>query len=242
MNIIRTIKTKVTTQIKEGKMNTFSSISPKVVTQIPESPITRFLFADTRMAWFWLIVRLYLALSWLGAAVGKLTGYDVANGKMYAPWVFGAHDGEAITAFAKYVIAHGGASPFSAFPEWFVGAPDWYASFLQTTVLPHAALFSYLVTFGELLVSLGLIFGALTSFAAFFALFMNLNFVLTGVVSVSPAMGILALFIVLAWRVAGYYGVDRWLLPLVGTPWTGSLTQQKRSEALKPSPIVPCGS
>jgi hypothetical protein len=32
---------------------------------------------------------------------------------------------------------------------------------------------------------------------------------------------------ILAWRVAGYYGVDRWLLPLLGTPWTGTLTKVK---------------
>jgi thiosulfate dehydrogenase [quinone] large subunit len=208
-------------------MNIIKSINPKIVTQITEPPLARFLFADTRMAWLWLIVRLYLGLSWLGAGVGKLTGFDVANGKIYTPWVFNAHDGEAITAFAKYVITHGGASPFSAFPEWFVGAPDWYVSFLKAIVLPHAAVFSYMVTFGEILVSLGFIFGILTGIAAFFSLFMNLNFVLTGVVSVSPTMGCLALFILLAWRVAGFYGIDRWLLPLLGTPWTGSLTRQK---------------
>jgi thiosulfate dehydrogenase [quinone] large subunit len=239
MSIFRPITPAVTTQIKEAKVNVRRSINPKVVSQIPEPPITRFLFGDTRIAWFWLIVRLYIGLSWLGAGLGKLTGYDLANGKMYAPWVFGPDDGAAITAFAKYVIGHGGASPFSPFPEWFVGTPDWYASFLQSSVLSHAAMFSYLVTFGELLVGLGLIFGALTGIAAVFGLFMNLNFLLTGVVSVSPAMGIIALFIVLAWRIAGYYGVDRWLLPLLGTPWTGSLTHLKTSEALKPSPRAP---
>lgn len=217
-------------------MNIFKSINPKLATQITEPPVVRFLFADTRMAWFWLIIRLYLALSWLGAGLGKLTGYDIANGKMYTPWVFSAHDGAAITAFARYIIAHGGASPFPAFPEWFVGAPDWYVSFLQFIVLSHAAVFSYLITFGELFVSLGLIFGVLTGIAAFFGLLMNLNFVLTGVVSVSPTMGILALFIVLAWRVAGYYGVDHWLLPLLGTPWTRSLTRQKTADALKSPP------
>ena len=237
MSIFRSLKPEVTAQIKEARMNARRSINPKVVTQIPEPPLTRFLFGDTRMAWFWLIVRLYIGLSWLGAGLGKLTGYDLANGKMYTPWVFGPDDGAAITAFAKYVIGHGGASPFSAFPEWFVGTPDWYASFLQSIVLPHAAIFSYLVTFGELLVGLGLIFGALTGIAAFFGLFMNLNFLLTEVVSVSPAMGIIALFIVLAWRIAGYYGVDRWLLPLLGTPWTGSLTRQKTPEALAARPL-----
>ena len=29
----------------------------------------------------------------------------------------------------------------------------------------------------------------------------------------------LTVFLVLAWKVAGYYGVDRWLLPVLGTPW-----------------------
>jgi thiosulfate dehydrogenase [quinone] large subunit len=29
----------------------------------------------------------------------------------------------------------------------------------------------------------------------------------------------LAIGLILAWRVAGYYGVDRWLLPRLGTPW-----------------------
>lgn len=238
MYIFKSIQPKIHPKMKGEGMNAPRSVCPERVTQIPESPLIRFLFADTHMAWFWLIVRLYLGLSWLGAAIGKLTGYDLANGKMYASWVFGAHNGEAITAFTKYVIAHGGASPFTAFPEWFVGAPDGYISFLQSIVLPHAALFLYLATFGELFVSLGLIFGAFTGIAAFFGLFMNLNFVLTGVVSVSPTMAILALFIVLAWRVAGYYGVDHWLLPLLGTPWTGSLIHQKRFDAPKPSPSL----
>ncbi len=219
-------------------MSAFSASKPKRITQIPEPPLTRFLFADTRMAWFWLIVRLYVGLAWLGAGLGKLTGYDIANGKMYTPWVFSAHDGAAVTAFAKYVIARGGASPSPAFPDWFVGTPDWYASFLQSIVLPNAVLFSYLVTFGEILVGLALIFGALTGIAAFFGLFMNLNFLLTGVVSVGPFIGVPALFLVLAWRIAGYYGIDRWLLPLLGTPWTGSLTRRKTVEAFKPTSAI----
>jgi len=41
----------------------------------------------------------------------------------------------------------------------------------------------------------------------------------------------LAMFVMLAWRVAGYYGVDRWLLPLLGTPWTGSLSKKEMERA-----------
>jgi thiosulfate dehydrogenase [quinone] large subunit len=29
----------------------------------------------------------------------------------------------------------------------------------------------------------------------------------------------MAIGLILAWKVAGYYGLDRWLLPMLGTPW-----------------------
>ena len=32
-------------------------------------------------------------------------------------------------------------------------------------------------------------------------------------------MFVFAVVLMLAWRVAGYYGVDRWLLPMLGVPW-----------------------
>lgn len=40
----------------------------------------------------------------------------------------------------------------------------------------------------------------------------------------------------LAWRVAGYYGVDRYLLPLLGTPWTGSLAKKTKA-GTPPAPV-----
>ncbi len=54
-----------------------------------------------------------------------------------------------------------------------------------------------------------------------------LNFMLAGAVSINPIIGTLAILLVLAWRVAGYYGMDSVLLPLLGTPWTGSLARNK---------------
>lgn len=52
---------------------------------------------------------------------------------------------------------------------------------------------------------------------------MNMNYLLAGAVSTNPMLGFLSLFLILAWRIAGYYGLDRYVLPLLGTPWTGSL-------------------
>ena len=199
-------------------------IRPKEVTQVPEPPIARFLFADTRMAWLWLIVRLYVGYQWITAGLEKLTGYsftfDASFGqKLSSPWVFGAHDGAAIKGFVAGALAQtGGAHP---------AVQGWYASFLQSVVLPNATLFAYLVTFGEVLIGLGLIFGVLTGIAAFFGVFMNLNFLLAGAVSINPVIGVLALFLVLTWRIAGFYGIDSYLLPLLGTPWTGTLAHRK---------------
>ena len=105
--------------------------------------------------------------------------------------------------------------------------------FLTSFVAPYPVFWSYLITFGELAVGLGLLVGCLTGIAAFFGLVMNFNYLLAGAVSTNPILGFLALMLILAWRIAGYYGVDRYLLPLLGTPWTGSLTRKaKGSNAL----------
>ena len=141
------------------------------------------------------IPKFYVGYEWLTAGLEKLTGYsftfDASFGhNISSPWVFGAHDGAAIKGFVAGALAQvGGPHP---------AVQGWYASFLQSFVLPNAALFAYLVTFGEVLVGLGLIFGVLTSIAAFFGVFMNLNFLLAGAVSINPVIGVLAIFIVLA--------------------------------------------
>ena len=63
---------------------------------------------------------------------------------------------------------------------------------------------------------------------------MNFNYLLAGTVSTNPILGILGILLILAWRVAGYYGADRYLLPLLGTPWTGSLTRERHDEPRSP--------
>jgi thiosulfate dehydrogenase (quinone) large subunit len=208
-------------------MNTTKFMQPQVATQIPEPPIARFLFADARMAWLWLIVRVYVGYEWLTAGWEKLTGHSISIGSFGeiskgGPWVFSGHDGSAIKGFVGGAVAQAtGAHP---------AVQGWYASFLQSVVLPNAALFAYIVTFGEVLVGVALILGLLTGIAAFFGVFMNLNYILAGAVSTNPILGFLALFLILAWRIGGYYGLDRYVLPLLGTPWTGRLTSKPMPE------------
>ena len=94
----------------------------------------------------------------------------------------------------------------------------WYASFLENVVVPNATLFSYLVILGETLIGLALVLGAFTGIAAFFGVFMNASFLFAGTAGANPLMAIVAILLVLAWRVAGWWGLDRWILPAIGVP------------------------
>jgi uncharacterized membrane protein YphA (DoxX/SURF4 family) len=68
------------------------------------------------------------------------------------------------------------------------GTPAWYVWFLQNIVTPLAGLFATLVALGELAIGLGLLVGLLTGVAAFFASFVNGNFVLAGALGSNPLL------------------------------------------------------
>jgi thiosulfate dehydrogenase (quinone) large subunit len=147
-------------------------------------------------------------------------------GKLMNPagtWV-GAKAGTAVTGFIQGALAKtAGDHP---------DVSGWYATFLQQVVLPNAVALSYIVTFGEILVGVALILGLLTGIAAFFGGFMNASYLFAGTVSTNPVLLLLAILIILAWRVAGYWGLDRWALPLLGVPgMPGTLFRQRAATA-----------
>jgi len=167
---------------------------------VPENPLSQFLFSDTRSAWFWLIVRLYLGYTWLNAGWHKIT----------SPKWTGAESGAAIQGFVNGALLKA---------EEGKDVTGWYGWFLENVVLPNAKAFAFMVAYGEVLVGLGLILGLLTGIAAFFGGLMNASFLFAGTVSSNPLMFVLATWLVLAWKVAGWWGLDRWALPMLGTPW-----------------------
>jgi len=65
---------------------------------------------------------------------------------------------------------------------------------------------------------------------------MNMSFLLAGSASTNPIMFTLAVGLMLAWKVAGYYGLDRYLLPLLGVPWKAKL------EVSPATPTTPQGA
>jgi thiosulfate dehydrogenase [quinone] large subunit len=171
----------------------------------------RFLFSNTRAGLFWLPIRLFLGFSWLVSGWGKLTDPDGA-------WI-GANAGSALAAYWERAVS---------IPEAPARPPityDWYRDFIQLLLDGnHESWFTYVIVGGELLVGLGLILGALTGIAAFFGALMNMSFLLAGSASTNPVLFTAAIGLMLAWRVAGYYGLDRYLLPMLGTPWRAPVT------------------
>lgn len=130
--------------------------------------------------------------------------------KVFNPAWTGDKAGTAVAGFAKGALAKAQEGH---------DVTGWYAWFLENVTIPNARIFSFLVAWGELLVGLGLIVGLLTGIAAFFGGLMNASYLLAGTVSSNPVLFIIATWIVLAWKVAGWWGLDRWALPALGTPW-----------------------
>jgi thiosulfate dehydrogenase (quinone) large subunit len=179
-------------------MSAAAQVSNKNQIQMTDPPVAKFLFSDVRMSWLWLILRLYVGYEWLIAGWGKVT----------SPVWFGDKAGVALTGFLNGALAKtAGDHP---------DVQGWYAGFLQSLVLPNAALWSRFVAIGEILVGVALILGLFTGLAAFFGGFMNVNYLMAGTVSTNPLLFVIATWLVLAWKTAGWLGLDRWVLPRLG--------------------------
>jgi len=48
---------------------------------------------------------------------------------------------------------------------------------------------------------------------------MNMAFLLAGTTSTNPVLVMLGFLLILAWKNAGYIGLDYFFLPMLGTPW-----------------------
>src|SRR6185369_16922240 len=94
--------------------------------QIPESAVAKFLFADSRTAWFWLLVRVYVGWEWLTA------GWEKLQNPVWA----GSKAGVAIQGFLN-----------AALKKTAGDHPDvqgWYGHFISGFAMHHTALLSYL--------------------------------------------------------------------------------------------------
>jgi thiosulfate dehydrogenase [quinone] large subunit len=179
-----------------------TTIAPPRGTEIQDPPLARFLFGDTRSAPLWLALRVFLGYQWLIAGWHKVE--DPA-------WMV---TGDALKGFLTRAAA------IPAAPARAAITFDWYRSFLQSMIDAQAyPWFAKVVAVGEVLIGVALILGLFTGVAAFFGGFMNWNFMMAGTASTNPVLFAVAVALILAWKVAGYYGLDGYVLPALGTPW-----------------------
>ena len=167
----------------------------------------------------WFFLRLYIGWQWLAAGWRKLYGDDsigwVRDGEAGGRFV---NAGDQILAFWQRAVELPSQGAMSR-----IGIP-WYRDFLQY-MIDHRwnGWFTYVIAWGEFLVGLALILGAFTMAAAFFGAAMSFNYVLAGSAGLAPLLLVGSLLLMLAWKTAGYVGLDRWLLPALGAPWQPGL-------------------
>lgn len=185
---------------------------------IEESPLAKKLFASTGpAAVVWLLARLYLGYEWLDAGWGKVTSE--------AWW-----NGTALQGFAAGSLERGTAGDHPAI------AFGWYQNFLEFIRDTAYPVLGPIVAIGEVVIGAALILGAFVGIFAFLGIVLNFSFVFAGSAGVNPLFLIIGLLLLLAWRNAGYYGLDRYLLPAIGTPW-----QRTSGPSVQPKRRVPAG-
>jgi thiosulfate dehydrogenase [quinone] large subunit len=169
---------------------------------IKDPPFVVDLFSNTRWAWLWLILRLYIGYTWLTSGLEKIGN---------PAWM---QTGDALRGFWERSVAvpEAPGRPLIAF--------DWYRAFIQSLLDSGSyTWFAKLIPIAEVLVGIALIVGAFVGIAAFFGAFLNWNFMMAGTASINPLMFVVTILLILAWKTAGWWGLDRWLLPAIGTPW-----------------------
>lgn len=167
-----------------------------------EPGLAKALFASAGAAWVWLPIRLYLGYEWAHAGWEKVTGDP--------SWLTSS---EPLSGFVGFALGSAGQGEHSALNY------GWYAAFLRWVGGDGAGVMSKVISLGELAVGIALILGLFTGIAAFFAGTLSMSFGLAGVAGVNPMFFLLEVLLILAWRNAGYIGLDRYVLPALGTPW-----------------------
>ena len=184
--------------------------NPSIITTLLNHPLAGLI---------WLLVRIWLGWQWISAALHKFES---------PAWM---QTGTALKGFWAGAIAipATGTAPIHY---------AWYRTFLEFMLNSQAYVwFAKLIPVGEFLVGAALILGIFTGFAAFTGGFMNWNFMMAGSASVNPMFFALSVLLVLAWKVAGYFGVD-----FVLVPWIGSLWNRNKVNIKNPTLKTPKGA
>lgn len=182
-----------------------------------EPKAAKFFLGSPKFAWFWTIARVYLGYEWLHA------GWDKVFGSESAAWM---KSGVAVKGFSSFAATQltKGDHPAVAY--------GWYKSFLNWVANGQYHWIAKVVAVGEVAIGLALILGLFTGIAAVAGVMLNFSYMFAGSAGVNPLYVLIGVGIILAWRIAGYYGSDRYVLPLVGTPTEPGRIFHRSSKAI----------
>ncbi|SRR6266571_1444033 len=182
--------------------------------KIEEPKIARYLFNSQGAAVLWLLARLYIGYGFLHAGWEKVTG--TSGGSFAWHWGFTSdswlRSSTGLKGFAAFAVKGAGG-------EHAAVNYGWYAAFLRWIERSGAGVLAPAIAIGEVLIGAALIVGLFTAIAALFGGMLSVSFGLAGVAGVNPVFFLIEVLLILAWRNAGYYGLDRSVLPAIGTPW-----------------------
>jgi thiosulfate dehydrogenase (quinone) large subunit len=156
--------------------------------------------SSTRLAPLWLVPRMYVGWIWMSVGWALLQSPD---------WM---QEGSALRE------------------AWMPDSSSTLASdqpVAGVSLIPHlvdSGLISWiarLTAIGITLAGIAVLLGIATGLFAFAGIVLSVNIIATGSLAPGPEVIVLALLLVLAWKTAGWMGLDRWALPLAGAPWQG---------------------
>jgi thiosulfate dehydrogenase [quinone] large subunit len=159
--------------------------------------VADWLYRSRAASVLWLVVRLVLGYWWLNAGYQKIWGSEKA-----AFWFGG---GAGVKGFATAGVLGSATGKSGA-------SYGWWAAFLHNFVIPNSSWIAKLISLGELAIGIALVLGLFTGLAALGGLTLNMVYMFTGSAGVNPAYMILEVPLILAWRNAGYLGLDRYAL------------------------------
>ncbi len=164
--------------------------------------IIRFLFNDPRMAPVWAIVRVLVGVQWLRIAIPKLS--DPA-------WVEG---GAIVRGFweNQVIFNEGGRNAIYY---------DWYRDFLNF-MIENEVYRAFGVILPVLEVTIGVLFilGAFVGLVGLGAGFLHVNYLLAGSAGQNAILFPAAVLLIAAWKIAGYYGLDYFIMRRVSAMWS----------------------
>ena len=171
--------------------------------QLKDPRVITTLLGDTRMAMAWLVVRLWLGWVWFSDGRQKVTD---------AGWMDG---GEALRQYWTQAVA-------TPVDPGVATVGSWYGAVLRFMLDNHwYGWMGKAIAVSEVLLGLALLLGLFTGVAVLLGGLLTFSFLMAG--SADPLVFVLALGIAAAWKVAGYIGLDAYVLPRLGAPWRTGL-------------------